>query len=509
MQIETFWKHWQITENPFRAEEARDDPVLRRLMDAHATHPEFPKIAGEPDRPSSAVVFGEKGSGKTALKLMLDKRLQEHNAQHADRKVWIVRYDDLNPVFDRFAHSQGRRVDEANLLHSFRLEDHQDAILSRAVTRLVDSITGGGDDPALGKEDLRTLRRMTRHRRVDLATLAALYDDPRTGSPERRWDQLRRTLRLGWLPMMSVCKWGGLLAALAAFVLYMLWLFDVRLERGHQILIGVCAAAAIVLLGFWAFRQVRLWWLGRKLRSELRVVDRTPGTLRRRFADLRARDLAHQPLPMPGDHDARYQLTSRFLDVISTLGYSGMIVLLDRVDEPVIINGDPRKMQAVVWPLFNNKFLQQDRMGVKMLLPVELRHLLRKEDPEFYQRARLDKQHMIDRLVWSGTSLYDLCSRRLQACRSSGASEGDGGDGSITLTDLFEDDVNRQDLIDALDQMQQPRDAFKFLYQTIQEHCATVPEEAPQFKIPRLALQQARKQHAQRVIELQRGLTPA
>ena len=28
MQVDAFWKHWQVTEDPFRAEEARDDPVF-------------------------------------------------------------------------------------------------------------------------------------------------------------------------------------------------------------------------------------------------------------------------------------------------------------------------------------------------------------------------------------------------------------------------------------------------------------------------------------------------
>ncbi|MEX2671700.1 MAG: hypothetical protein WD294_06280, partial [Phycisphaeraceae bacterium] len=155
-----------------------------------------------------------------------------------------------------------------------------------------------------------------------------------------------------------------------------------------------------------------------------------------------------------------------------------------------------------IWPMLNNKFLQQDRVGVKLLLPLELRHLLRREDEDFYQRARLDKQHMIDRLVWSGTTLYDLCNQRLQACRTDESEP-------VTLAELFDEDVHRQDVIDALDQMQQPRDAFKFLYQIIQEHCSNVPDDAPAYRIPRLTLQSIRKQQSQRVQELQRGLSPA
>ena len=66
--------------------------------------------------------------------------------------------------------------------------------------------------------------------------------------------------------------------------------------------------------------------------------------------------------------------------------------------------------------MFDNKFLQQDRVGLKLLLPIELRHMLRRETGDFFQEARLDKQHMVDRLSWSGATLYDLCSSRLRAC---------------------------------------------------------------------------------------------
>ena len=184
------------------------------------------------------------------------------------------------------------------------------------------------------------------------------------------------------------------------------------------------------------------------------------------------------------------------------MGYHGMVVVVDRVDEPAMINGEPHRMRRVVWPMLNNKFLQQDGLGVKMLLPIELRHLLMKEDSEFFQRARLDKQHMIERLTWSGSTLYDLCTRRIQSCLEKGAP-------GVSLSDLFEDDVSRQEVTDALDQMQQPRDAFKFLYQLIQEHCLTVPQDQPTWKIARLTLQMVRKLQAQRVQELHRGLAPA
>jgi hypothetical protein len=214
------------------------------------------------------------------------------------------------------------------------------------------------------------------------------------------------------------------------------------------------------------------------------------------------RDLNEQPVPIAGDQDARYQLTQRLIAVLRRFGYDNVTVLVDRVDEPALVNGEPERMRSLVWPMLNNKFLQQDGVAIKLLLPIELRHLLHKEDADFFQRARLDKQHLVDRLTWSGTFLYDLCTRRLQACQGEESEP-------VSLRDLFAEAVNSRELIDALDQMHQPRDAFKFLHAVIQEHCANVPEDEAEYKIPRLTLEAVRKQQSQRVQEFHRGLTPA
>ena len=159
-------------------------------------------------------------------------------------------------------------------------------------------------------------------------------------------------------------------------------------------------------------------------------------------------------------------------------------------------------MRAIVWPMLNNKFLQQDRLAVKLLLPLELRHELNRESSEFFREARLDKQNLVERLTWSGATLYDLCTARLNACR-------DDETAALSLTDLFDESVTYQDIIDALEIMQQPRDAFKFLYQVLQEHCRLMPEESPNFRVARLTLESVRRNQSQRVQELYRGLSPA
>ena len=67
MNIEKFLQHHGLAENPFEAEEARHDAVFHRLIDTAYCHPDFAKILGRIDQPSTAVVFGEKGVGKSSI----------------------------------------------------------------------------------------------------------------------------------------------------------------------------------------------------------------------------------------------------------------------------------------------------------------------------------------------------------------------------------------------------------------------------------------------------------
>ena len=54
-------------------------------------------------------------------------------------------------------------------------------------------------------------------------------------------------------------------------------------------------------------------------------------------------------------------------------------------------------------------------MGFKLLLPMELRHAVFRESSAFFQEARLDKQHFVEHLAWTGPMLFDLCNARMAA----------------------------------------------------------------------------------------------
>ena len=509
MNPTSFFAHHGIVENPFGAEEARHDPVYQRLVfKPECAHPEFDKVIGTLDHPHAAIVFGEKGAGKTALRLLIGKKVAQHNQEKPKRRVLLVPYDDMNPVLDLVARHRGGPGADA-LMKGFRLPDHQDAMLSLAVTKLFDSLLGGasGDEEGatLPTDAKDRLKRLSRERRVEAAVLAALYDRPRGGNVLGRFGEIRRRLKLGWRLPFSASKVGATIATVAAVGLFITqrWVKPQGLPTWTSLAAGIAAAVAGLLWIIWLWRHLRLWLQCRRICADAPAIDRSPAQLRAILRQLKPRDRANQPWPQPGGDgtNARYELTQKFVGLLHAFDHAGMIVLVDRVDEPTLVAGRAERMRSLVWPMLESKFLQQEGVGIKMLLPIELRYQVHKEGADFFQEARLDKQSVVDRLAWSGATLYDLCTARMRACHKDPQSR-------ITLTDIFAEDVPREALVDALGQMAQPRDAFKLLYSVIREHCQRVGEDEGQFRVPRHILDSIRKEQAQRVSELQRGLSP-
>lgn len=515
MNISDFFGHWSIEENPFRGEEARHDDVLTRLNRRGAKglgsmHSDFEKILGELARPSTSIVFGEKGSGKTAIRLQIAERTAEFNEKNPDAKIFLINYDDLNRPVAELEERFGGGKDGLAPFKKFRLVDHMDSMLAIATDRIVAALFGEAPDrPAadLGEEPGKSARRMAAPLRQDLLLMQAIYDPADIDGD--RTARLRRMLRL--VPERAEVLWrlavfaGWAPAAAMLFV----WLFPGQTAGGFMrdafgVLFIVLLAGYLVVLGKrLVWDRITLRRLAGRVHNEMRTTGRPVDSIAASLASVDARNRTHTTLPMSDNADEpRYAMFERLRRVIARFGYRGIIVLVDRVDEPTLVNGDADKMRAMIWPIFNNKFLQQDRLGVKLLLPIELRHALFKESAEFFQEARLDKQGFVERLTWTGPMLYDLCNARLNACRAENAEP-------LSLIDLFGEDVTRQDVVDALDQMHQPRDAFKFLYRCLNEHCSNVTAEEGAWRVPRLVLENVRRVEADRVQQLYRGITPA
>jgi hypothetical protein len=461
MKIDQFLGHHGISGSPFREEDAQTDTIFKKRCLSSVHHPAWEKYFGSPSDPSTALIFGEKGSGKTALRLQAISELEAYNAANPDARVFTISYDDFNPYLDHFRDAIGDR-DGVEVLRRYRLQDHMDAILALGVTKLIDELNAKNIE----------IDTLAADQKRDLLLLAALYDQS-TGEPiERRWTRLRRRskfrsaftrrdLQIGIGATLAVILLTFFLVSKSNLLASIPWVF-----------LGLLAA-----WGLWGWRLLRSEMKARKIRAGLRILSRDPSALRWEMLWFNPTELAGQPLPTSSRSggEERYELLRKFQGILGALKYAGIIVLIDRVDEPQMIEGDPRKMRALVWPLLDHKFLRHPGIGVKMLLPIELAYYLEKEDKEFYDKARPDKLNMIKPLRWTGPSLYDLASDRLRACASDGKSP--------RLRDLVDENISDDTLKDSLGNLRTPRQLFKFLHRLIEEHCHRHTEDAPRWSI--------------------------
>src|SRR5438067_13445952 len=82
MKVQDFLEHHGIGRNPFAEEDAQTDPVFKEFCIDSTFHPSWDKVYGDPAEPATSIIFGEKGSGKTAMRLQLARHLERHNERH-------------------------------------------------------------------------------------------------------------------------------------------------------------------------------------------------------------------------------------------------------------------------------------------------------------------------------------------------------------------------------------------------------------------------------------------
>ena len=473
MRVQQLLEHHGIAVNPFAEEDAQSDPVFRdRCRDA-AYHPVWDKVYGDPSDPATSIVFGEKGSGKTAMRMQMAGRIALYNAQSKSERLYVIQYDDFNPYLDHFADrlSARKQRDPARVLAEWKLWDHMDAILSMGVTSLVDRLLGvtHPSGPEANVVDVDRAAQLDRQQKRDLLLLAACYDNSSADSRLTRWQRLRRKLRFHtWTAGWDKAFGFAVLAAVVGTIVYLRkweWLASY----------GPYLIAAVGWIP-WLARTLYWHMQARRVASNVRVLKPAVAAMRRILLRFRRRDVDGQPLPNNQRTDDRYELLAKFQGVLRSLGCAGALVLVDRVDEPHLITGSIERMRALVWPMLDNKFLKLPGLGLKLLLPGELVAYVEREDRDFYQRARLDKQNMIPSLEWTGQSLYDLANARIRSC---------GVDGQQpTLRMLLDERISDQRLIEAFGSLRVPRHLFKFLYRLLVAHCNSHTDDQPVWQIP-------------------------
>lgn len=466
MRIQQFLEHHGVATNPFAEEDAQTDPVFKDFCIGNTYHPTWDKIYGDPRDPATSIVFGEKGAGKTALRLQIVRHIQQFNAEHPQQRLYVIEYDDFNPFLDRFRDKLSRfRQRNDRVLAEWRLWDHMDAILSLGVTQLVDAITQPGKQERVGSIDASKL---DRNQARDLLLLTAFYDQSLAESFRLRWQRVRRAVRFRtWKSRAAATL--GFLVTIATFAL-------IAWQNQWNALFTPWPYIILVAAWLpWLYRTLRLWWRARGIVRQLRVVHREVTPLRQLLARFTNDQLTGQPLPDKDRTDDRFELLAKFQAVLQSLGFTGVLVIVDRLDEPHLVNGSPEQMRALIWPMLDNKFLKHPGVGFKLLLPVELSQYIAREDREFYQRARLDKQNMIPTLEWTGEALYDVANARLKACAGPGKTP--------SVRTFFDESLSDRRLIDGFRSLRVPRHLFRFLYRVFVSHANAHTDENPVWQI--------------------------
>ncbi|MEM8911595.1 MAG: hypothetical protein AAGC97_07480 [Planctomycetota bacterium] len=485
MNTQSFLEHHGIARNPFAEEDAQTDPVFKQHCIDNAYHPAWDKVYGDPTEPATAVIFGPKGSGKTAMRLQIDQHLVSFNRENPTKRVYIIRYDDFNPFLDHFCQRLGRRAAKKpeKALDAWRLWDHMDSILCLGVTDMVDQAlrdeTGLDSRPKVDNGnhiDTSKLVKLDRNDARDLLLLASCYDQSTAATFDGRCELLRR--RLGYSNWTaSLDFWFAVAWSCLVVVVIGMLFWNSADEDGVRTWNWLWLIPILVTAGKvpYVIRWLRCHFAARGIHKHMRVGKRETKSLRKVLMQFPAKELESQPMPRYDRTDDRYELLRKMQGLLSRLDFDGAIVLMDRVDEPHMTGGKPELMRRFVWPLLDNKLLKHPGIGFKMMLPQELYADTQRESREFHERARLDKQNVIPEFAWTGESLYDVARSRMSACALEGRAPDPKG--------LFADDVSYDRMLSAFETLRVPRHLFRFLYRVLVNHCNQFTDAAPQFQI--------------------------
>ena len=239
--------------------------------------------------------------------------MADYNRQHPHERIFVIEYDDFNPFLDRFRGNFSPRQQRPDkVLAQWKLWDHMDAILCLGVTQLVDRLIASGDKGGPGEADASPRGKLDRLQTRDLMLLAACYDQSPSETFKKRWKRL------------------------ASKVKYRTWASKWRVALGLAVTVGVFALVAALgkwdwLESYWTYIAaaagwipwgIHAWhwhWQANRIAKQLRVVKRETSPLRQVLGSFRTGDIASQPLPDKDRTDDRYELLTKFQQLLKSL----------------------------------------------------------------------------------------------------------------------------------------------------------------------------------------------
>lgn len=477
MFAKTWREHWGLVQDPFDCEDADKDPILVRVDEA-TVHTGFDRLFGSPLAPAPGVIFGEKGSGKSGLRVMMRRRIDSHNRRQPDEKVFLVEYTDFDQFLDQFRRATvgiKSSISAEKTLSQWSIADHLDAILCNGVSRLVEQI--------LDREG--PTGSLSRKQKVDLELLTALYHDSRsltTMEAQRRVGRAvgYRSARRGMLTFLRLAVSVLGLALVAVPFLALDESLPVAVPPAAWY--GTGGALLALTWGWTLFGYMRLRGMVRRTVKSLRVLRRDQDPLFDVLEGLPPGARREFGLPREQDDADRYDLLHRFIGLLEAFGFRSCYVLMDRVDEPSFIGADAKAMRVFVERILDHKFLQFPGMAIKLFLPIELDGIHRNAVPEDLKRMRLDKSNLVPELRWSGLELHEIANRRIGVCLAD-------EDAQFDLGQFFDEGVPIAHVRETLQRLGTPRMAFNFLSTLFQDYIRELPDDldegAGQWRIPR------------------------
>lgn len=462
---------WGLSEDPFTCEDADKDLILTEV-DTAAVHWSFDRMYGNPRMPAPAIVFGEKGSGKSALRLMINRRLDEFNEKNPDEKVFKIEYIDFNTYIENFRRTIGVRGDydqaAKEAISRWKISDHIDSILSLGVTKLVDEIINSKDKS----------KKMGHKEKLYLLIMTAIYYHSEKRTAKEAIQKLKR--HYGMASFRPWCRWiwvivGTVLSLGIGVFPFISHILNVpeSLTSMNMVwhLVGITGLVAV--WGIFLFIQSSIRAQASRADRCVKILQHDTINLANVLKGLSPKERREFILPRGSDAASRYQLLDQFISLLDNFGYKGVYVLLDRIDEPSMLSSRIDLMRPFIETLMDIKFLQYPKLGLKLFLPIELDEIYRNASPEQLKRMRLDKSNLIGELKWSGQELYEIANQRMQSCQKENGKQNQ-------LAELFEEDFDFHILRDTLTMLGTPRYAFGFFSSLFTEYVKDLPNDLPE-----------------------------